>query len=34
MRKWKNQGGEEVIVPLSWDPDRISAEGKKHLGLE
>ena len=34
----KISGVEEVVVSLTWDPpwnpDRISAEGKKQLGLE
>jgi metal-sulfur cluster biosynthetic enzyme len=34
----KITGVEEVVVSLTWDPpwnpDRISAEGKKQLGLE
>ncbi len=34
----KTEGVEEVVVQLTWDPpwnpDRISAEGKKQLGLE
>jgi metal-sulfur cluster biosynthetic enzyme len=37
-RVGKTKGVEEVVVQLTWDPpwnpDKISAEGKKQLGLE